>query len=472
MARFIGGRGGPSGLLPRLFLAFVALLPAWALAQGGPPPEVRKAIAAVEQVLAAQDEASLQSFATASLAPAYRDAFAPGALDAHLRALRKAAEGAFGDVRVLREPDGLHLTLSGRREAQFLLVLDAAGLITRLELLQAGDASADTAARPGPALTWSTLPEALRKAEAEGFSGTVLAVQAGKEVLRAAYGYADRAAGRRTQLDDVYCIGSTPIEFTMTAVRLLAQRGKLGLDDPIGMHLPQVPADKRAMTIAHLLGGRSGLPDFHHVEGADWDPDLAWIDRDTAVARILAQPLRFAPGSERAHSHSGYVLLAAIVERVAGQSYAEFLRREIFAPAGMSRTGFYGESLGLDVADFAVGGGPQRVGVPNIPPNWGPTSWLVMGSGGMASTLADLARYHAAIAAGRILTGPWRDQAMAPAVGLAGSDRGYFVLHADDGKGSSVLLLSNTDGRSEPLQTLWPALAALAGPARPPGAGR
>lgn len=466
MAGLNGERGGPLGLLCRWgAAALLAVLPASALGQGGPPPEVRKAIAAVEQMLAGDDEASLRAFANDSLAPVYRDSFAPGALDAHLLALRKAAEGAFGDVRVMREPDGLHLTLSGQREAQFLLQLDGPGLITRLDLVEAGG----TGVPPTPALSWSDLPEALRKAEADGFSGTVLAVQAGKEVLRAAYGLADRTSGRRTKLDDAYCIGSTPIDFTLTAVRLLAQRGQLRFDDPIGTHLPTVPADKRAMTIGHLMEGRSGLPDFHHVDGTDWDPDLAWIDRDTAIARILALPLRFPPGSDRAHSHSGYVLLAAIVERVGGQPYPEFLRKEVFAPAGMTRTGFYGESLGLGLADFAVGGGPQVVGVPNIPPNWGPTSWLVMGSGGMVSTLADLARYHAAIAAGRILTGPWREQALAPGVGLAGSDRGYFVLHADDGEGSSVLLLSNTDGRAEPLRALWPALAALVVPRAPTG---
>lgn len=459
-------RGAGSRLL--LACALWLVVATLASAQGGPPPQVRRAIGAVERMLAASDEASMRAFAAEQLAPAYRDAFAAGALDAHLGALREAARDAFGDVRVMREPDGLHLTLSGRREAQFLLVLDEAGLITRLELVRSGAA----AAAEMPALDWPGLPAALREAEAAGFSGAVLAVHDGKEVLRAAYGMADRATARRTRLDDVYCIGSTPIEFTMAAVLLLEQRGKLSLADAIGKFLPGVPADKSGITLDQLMRGRSGLPDFHHVEGVDWDADLAWIDRDTAVARILAQPLRFAPGSDRAHSHSGYVLLAAIVERVAGRSYPDFVRKEILAPAGMTRTGFYGETLGLGSDDFAVGGGPQSVGLPNIPPNWGPTSWLVMGSGGMVSTLGDMQRYYAAIDAGRILTGKWRERALAPGVGIAGSDRGYFLLHASDGKGNSVLLLANADGRAEGLDRLSRALAQLVVPAPPGGGGR
>jgi CubicO group peptidase (beta-lactamase class C family) len=109
--------------------------------------------------------------------------------------------------------------------------------------------------------------------------------------------------------------------------------------------------------------------------------------------RIFAAPLLFAPGSQRRHSHAAFGLLASLIERASGASYGDYIRARVFEPAGMRRTGFYGDRMGLNVDQFAVGGGPRFVGRPNIPPNWGPTSWLVMGSGGMVSTLADLERF-------------------------------------------------------------------------------
>lgn len=140
-----------------------------------------------------------------------------------------------------------------------------------------------------------------------------------------------------------------------------------------------MPEERAALTPRMILEGRSGLPNFHGAE-SDWDADLQWIDRATAVKRIFALPLLFVPGAQRQHSHSAYGLLAAVVEIASGQTYPEFVRSEILRPLGMSRTGCYGKTLGLPADAFATGYGTRSAGVPNIPPNWGPTSWLVMGS--------------------------------------------------------------------------------------------
>jgi CubicO group peptidase (beta-lactamase class C family) len=214
------------------------------------------------------------------------------------------------------------------------------------------------------------------------------------------------------------------------------------------------------MTIGHILAGKSGLPDFHHTD-KDWNADLGWIDRDTAVRRILAQKLRFPPGAEEAHSHSAYGLLAAVIEIVSGRSYPEFVRTEILKPLGMTRTGFYGETLGLTAADFAIGYGVSSVGLPNIPPNWGPTSWLVMGSGGMFSTLRDMERYYAALEGGRLLTGTWAARQQGESVGVGGSERGYYIFHATNGRGNDILFLMNGEGLSAPTRAMSRAAERL-----------
>lgn len=433
-------------------------LPASSTAQEGPPPEVRAAVGALIEMLESSGDAPLVSFLDARLSATYRDSATREAFLALLRELRDAAQGSTDDVAVERAGEGLVLHLSGERTISISLHLDGAGKVTHLELLGAEELPPS----PFDNLTWDNLPEVFQRAADEaGFSGVVVARHDGEEILRKAYGLADRGEGRPIRLNTIFGIGSTPIDFTVTAILILAERGQVGLDDPLSRFIPNVPLDKQAITLRHLMTGGSGLPNFHDVPGVDWDPDLAWIDRDTAVRRILAQPLLFEPGSGDGHSHSAFGLLAAVIEIASGTTYRDFVRSEILEPVGMSRTGFYGESLGLDVSAFATGYGASTVGIPNIPPNWGPTSWLVMGSGGMFSTLEDMERYYDAIDAGRLLQGEGAQWQQGARVGIGGSDRGFFILEASNGEGSRVLLLANGEGRAIGERAMVEAIASM-----------
>ena len=94
----------------------------------------------------------------------------------------------------------------------------------------------------------------------------------------------------------------------------------------------------------------------------------------------------------------------------------------------MTNTGEYGESRGLSVGDFAVGIGGSSVGIPNIPPNWGPTSWLIKGSGGMYSTLDDLRRFYKYVRSGKVLDAQHRKRFDSMSVNLDGSERGYELF--------------------------------------------
>ena len=357
-----------------------------------------------------------------------------------VRTLRTAAAGA-GSILVNEDDAGIHIALRGEEGpgTEVLFTIEPAAPFRILSIrLQALAAEPRRAA--APAIGWDQVAARIREAEAAGLSGQILVRRQGREVLRTSFGMADRASGRRSAPDDIYGTGSTPIDFTVTAARILAQRGTLNLDEPIGRYFQGVPADKAAITARMLIEGRSGLPNFHHTE-SDADPDLTYIDRATAVRRILGMPLLFAPGSQRQHSHSAFGLLAAIIESVSGQTYQAFVRREIFQPLGMTRTGFNGETLGLADAAFATGYGFRSAGTPNIPPKWGPTSWLVMGSGGMFSTLEDLRRYYDGMASGALFDGRPAPRAD---VSVNGSDHGYYFTHIDNGRGDAVLLLSNT----------------------------
>jgi CubicO group peptidase (beta-lactamase class C family) len=386
--------------------------------------------------------------ADSALALLERQNFAPSYLQRTSRTERlelvrrvRDAAAASGNVLVREDDAGVHLMLQGDAGLEVTFTMEDAAPF-RIATIRTAPLTPRERRPAGPPITWDNLRERLAAAAAEGFSGQVLVRRQGKEILRMTYGFSDSSTKRRTAPDDIYCIGSAPIDFTISAAKLLAQRGKLALDEPIGRYVSGVPLDKASMTARMLMEGRSGLPDFHDEDG-DWDKDLAWIDRETAVRRILSRPLLFQPGARRQHSHSAYGLLAAIVEVVSGTTYAEFVRAEILRPLGMTRTGFYGETLGLPATAFATGYGANAVGAPNIPPNWGPTSWLVMGSGGMFSTLDDMRRYNDAMASGALI--PGGKPTTRRGIEVDGSDRGFYLTRIDNGNGDVVLLLSNTE---------------------------
>lgn len=439
-----------------------AMVPVSAQSQSGPPPEVRAAIQSIEQMLLSTGDAPLRAFAAERLAPTFRASLSADAMLSHLTQLRTAVGGRMDNISVTRDARGLALNISGVRDITIRFDLDASYKLTALALGGTGTLPDEpTASMSWEGVTWETLASKFREWETHGFSGVVMAQKGGHQIMREAFGNADASVSRATSVTNMFGIGSTPIDFTTTSILLLAQRGQLSLDDSLGRYVKDVPVDKRSITVRHLMTGRSGLKNFHDKRNIDWDTDLAWIDRATALQRILSEPLLFAPGNKEEHSHSAFGVLAAVIEIVSGKSYPDFVRSEIFKPLGMEHSGFNGERGAHAVADFAVGSGPSRVGLPNIPPNWGPTSWLVMGSGGMFSNLDDMAQYYAALRSGTLLQGDWAKWQQGEQVGVGGSNRGYFIFHVTNSRGESVLGLMNGEGRAPDTRAMLRATEAL-----------
>ena len=348
--------------------------------------------------------------------------------------------------------------LRGPRNADVLIhVQDRAPfLISSLEIVQVEPEELP----PPPVFSWEGLGEQLQKAADDGFSGSVLAVQKGNIVLNQGFGDADDA-GTPVTAETLFDIGSMPIDFTRGAVLLLAQRGQLDLEASIAEYLPEVPMDKTDITIAHLMRGESGLPNFHGLP-SDADLDLAPIDRDEAIRRIMSQTLLFEPGEGQAHSHSAWTLLAALTEIVSGESYLDFLQHNYFEPAGMHQTGLYGPDARFEVADQATGYGGSRPTTPNVPLKWGPTSWLVMGSGGMVSTPGDLYRWHRFIRDSGPLTETSRQWLPSSGRSSGASDRGFMTLSAFDGDTIIIACTNRFDRQGDPSHQVLRGLGALA----------
>ncbi|MBT8219652.1 MAG: beta-lactamase family protein [Bacteroidia bacterium] len=420
-------------------------------AQDGPLPYEMDAIRSIESMLDSKGDPPLLSFIERSMIPdPLRD---QGEMMQKLREIRKDMMGLRDDIAVEAEDYGLRLIMaSADKEKHLKVVLDRkAKAIADLELLETPKLML---------LTLDNLKSTFDQLESDGMSGLVYVKTNGEVQMRHAFGMANRDLNASNTISTVFGVGSRPIDFTVAGIFLLDQNGAINIKDRINKYFDNVPNDKKSMTIEHLMTGQSGLPDFFHTD-EDWDPDLQWIDRNTAVRRLLSQELLFAPGTGREHSHGAFGLLAALIEQVSGITYYDFLKKHFFDPAGMQRTGEYGTTLGLKVSDFAAGGGPQKIGMPNIPPNWGPTSWLVKGSGGMYSTLEDLLLFYDYVRSGPVLDKDHSHYFHRATVNLDGSDRGFELFNAYESPDAEVYLFLNEMGDRDKLRQLMRALERL-----------
>lgn len=146
---------------------------------------------------------------------------------------------------------------------------------------------------------------------------------------------------------------------------------------------------------------------------------------------------------------------------ISGETYYSFIRKNFLDPAKMHRTGEYGETRGLKTSDFAIGHGISSVGIPNIPPNWGKTSWLVKGSGGMYSTLNDLLRFYTYARSGGVFTEE-HNIFRGPTVNIDGSERGFELFSVHYPSDTTIFLFLNNQGDGGRTNDLMQSLEALA----------
>lgn len=173
------------------------------------------------------------------------------------------------------------------------------------------------------------------------FSGVVVLARNGTPVFQRSYGMADREAGIRNGVDTRFNVGSINKAFTAMAIRQLADAEKLALTDTLIEHLPDYPNPDVAkrVTIAQLLQHSSGIGG--NIFGAPPGGTRDDLRRTADFLALFARgPLQFEPGSRRQYSNAGYIVLGAVIERLSGMSYYDYVRTRVFEPAGGPRGGF------------------------------------------------------------------------------------------------------------------------------------
>lgn len=263
-----------------------------------------------------------------------------------------------------------------------------------------------------------SLNDYLNRSSTFGFSGAVVVIKDGNVVLRKAWGFADKKRNVFNDIDTLFLVGSISKQFTAAAILKLEMEGKLKTDDLISKYIADVPPDKTNITIHHLLTHTSGLPSSY--------PDLSDSPASTiksAVSRIMITPLILPTGKGYAYSNIGYLLLAAVVENVSSQPFRDYLRRNLFKPAGMSHTSFAGE-MSLHLNSRVAHGYNWEV-------DWGtPDKSLVrrtaFGYGDVMSTITDLYKWKVALQGDSILSEGSKAKFFAPQTPIEeGIDYGY-----------------------------------------------
>jgi CubicO group peptidase (beta-lactamase class C family) len=248
------------------------------------------------------------------------------------------------------------------------------------------------------------------------FNGTVLIARRGSVVLEKSYGFAD--VERRVPLSSnaSFSLASVSKHFTGVAIMVLAQQGKLGLDDRLDRHIPELP-DFGHVTIRQLLHHTSGIPDHMELAEDDWDSGKV-LTCDDAIALLARHRPRaqFAPGARFDYSNTGYVLLGEIVTRASGLSFPDFMEREIFGPLGMKDSAAYNLTCKVCPLQTRAYGFRLRFGCYGKPISQD-LNYLdgVFGDGGIYSSARDLARWDAALREGTLIPRNVYAQAYEPA---------------------------------------------------------
>jgi CubicO group peptidase (beta-lactamase class C family) len=243
--------------------------------------------------------------------------------------------------------------------------------------------------------------------EASAFHGYVAVARDGTLVFGKAYGKADREHGITADADTRFRIGSITKSFTALGVLQLEEKGLLRIDDSIRKHLPELPLFTDAITLRHCLTHTSGLPALPDdealvVESGNPHPMAA------VFASLKTATPRFPAGERFEYSNGGYSILAAVLERVSGQSYEAYFREHVFGPAGMTRTTTVNVPSASDMAvGYAVG---ERDDITVAPP----ISYVTFGAGAIISTATDLVAWDRALSGTGLLSEPTKRRMWTP----------------------------------------------------------
>jgi CubicO group peptidase (beta-lactamase class C family) len=237
-----------------------------------------------------------------------------------------------------------------------------------------------------------------RLSKADMFSGVILVAKGRKPIFEKAYGLADRDRGISNTIETQFDLASVTKLFTGVAIAQLAEEGRLSFSDTISRHLPDYPNSGVAqkVSIHQLLTHSSGMGD---VFGSPVDPAKFQPKLSQDYFPFFAQtPLEFEPGSGVRYSNAGYLVLGAIVERVSGQTFFDYLRDHIFTAANMKHSGVCPQDAGsFRAVAYTFAESETQSGLLRREPRPPRLPYFASAAGGGCSTVEDLLNFVTAL---------------------------------------------------------------------------
>ena len=220
----------------------------------------------------------------------------------------------------------------------------------------------------------------------------------GKVLLTRGYGMADLETGTPITAATIFESGSVAKQFTATAILLLAQEGKLNLDDPARKYVPELPEYDQPITIRHLLTHTSGLREWSSlVAAAGWPRGSRAHTQAELLDMVFRQKaLNYPVGEHYSYTNTGYALAMTIVERVSGKSFQAFTRERIFQPLGMTHTHWRDDFTRL------VPGRAQAYSREDDGWHLNMPFENVVGPGGLLTTVGDWLTWNDALSTGKL----------------------------------------------------------------------
>lgn len=242
------------------------------------------------------------------------------------------------------------------------------------------------------------------KFKPENPGAVFLAVKNGKVIYRKAFGMANLEMNVKMKPESVFEIGSMTKQFTAVSILMLAEQGKLQLNDKITKYIPDYLMDGNVITIHHLLTHTSGIKDFTSMKSIK---DIA--RRDLSPKELVDffknEPIDFKPGEQYKYCNSGYVLLGYIIEIVSGQTYEDFITQTIFKKVGMENSYYASHDK---IIKNRVSGYREKEGFVNA--NY-ISFFIPYASGSIMSTVDDLMKWQNAINANVLLSPTYTEKA-------------------------------------------------------------
>ncbi|HEV2748185.1 MAG TPA: serine hydrolase [Allosphingosinicella sp.] len=309
--------------------------------------------------------------------------------------------------------------LPGRHRAKVELTADS----TKLKALDL-----TPLALPGDGPIRAAVDIAGRLAARDAFAGSLLVVRGDKTLLARSWGLADPSKRAPMTLDTPMFLASAGKMFTAVAVLQLVEAGRIDLDAPMGKYLTDYPNPAMAkVTIRQLLTHRGGTGDIG-ILGRDEAANRARVRTIADIIRLNgARAPDFPPGSKEDYSNYGFILLGAVIEKVTGGSYHDYVARHVLEPAGMKDSGFPDKD---HLGGVAVGYTTFFGAEPKLVANLDTLPWRGTPAGGGVASANDIRRFFGALQGGKLLSPAMLKLATSPSetswYGLG------FIVQADD----------------------------------------